>query len=276
MWKLSFVMLLLAVAAAQAGHIDEDRLSKVKAAVSKLRAARSNGHHTGIVRRDAELTPMAYEEQIEAFLEQLKQMMREPMALLGNRTLDPLEVAGPININVDNDMIALAGNVSNIRVDKLSTFETISGSFSIVGFKLSVVVHFEEIFASGEYNLDGALLSGLLLVYGQGPFTISVQNSTFSIDIALKSTSENVPYIDQLIIDYDIPIVQTNFTGLLGGGDLSDVTNEIISDLVPQILDNQKDNLLGAIVPVIVDAANEAISAYTLNDIICIVVGVFC
>ncbi|XP_049771752.1 uncharacterized protein LOC126149112 [Schistocerca cancellata] len=276
MWKLSFVMLLLAVAAAQAGHVDEDRLSKVKAAVSKLRATRSNGHHTGVVRRHAELTPMAYEEQIEAFLEQLKQMMREPMALLGNRTLDPLEVAGPININIDNDMIALAGNVSNIRVDKLSTFETVSASFSIVGFKLSVVVHFEEIFASGEYNLDGALMSGLLLVYGQGPFTISVQNSTFSIDIALKSTSENVPYIDQLIIDYDIPIVQTNFTGLLGGGDLSDVTNEIISDLVPQILDNQKDNILGAIVPVIVDAVNEAISGYTLNDIICKVVGVFC
>jgi hypothetical protein len=61
---------------------------------------------------------------------------------------------------------------------------------------------------------------------------------------------------------------QTNIEGLLGGGDLSDVLNEIISDLVPEVFEEAKPTLLPVITDVIINLANEKLDGLTLSDLL--------
>jgi hypothetical protein len=62
--------------------------------------------------------------------------------------------------------------------------------------------------------------------------------------------------------------LQTNIEGLLGGGDLSDVINEIISDLAPAVLEEAKPTLLPVITDAIINLANEKLDGLTLSDLL--------
>jgi hypothetical protein len=62
--------------------------------------------------------------------------------------------------------------------------------------------------------------------------------------------------------------LQTNFEGLLGGGDLSDVVNEVISDLAPELFEEVKPSVLPAVADAIVNLANEKLEGVTLSDLL--------
>jgi hypothetical protein len=61
---------------------------------------------------------------------------------------------------------------------------------------------------------------------------------------------------------------QTNFEGLLGGGDLSDLVNEIISELVPELFEDLKPEVLPVITETIINLANELLDGKTLQDLL--------
>jgi hypothetical protein len=66
---------------------------------------------------------------------------------------------------------------------------------------------------------------------------------------------------------------QTNIEGLLGGGDLSDVLNEIISDLAPDVFEEAKPSLLPVVTEAIINLANEKLDGVTLSDLLNIING---
>jgi hypothetical protein len=62
---------------------------------------------------------------------------------------------------------------------------------------------------------------------------------------------------------------QTDFKGLLGDDeDLSDVVNEIISDLAPDLFEEVKPSVLPKVADVIINLANEKLDGVTLQDLL--------
>lgn len=67
---------------------------------------------------------------------------------------------------------------------------------------------------------------------------------------------------------------QTDFKGLLGDNeDLSNVVNEIISDLAPGLFEEVKPSILPKIADVIIDVANEKLDGLTLQDLLDLING---
>lgn len=67
---------------------------------------------------------------------------------------------------------------------------------------------------------------------------------------------------------------QTDFKGLLGDDeDLSNLINEIISDLAPELFEEVKPSVLPAVADVIVNLANEKLEGVTLQDLLDLING---
>jgi hypothetical protein len=62
---------------------------------------------------------------------------------------------------------------------------------------------------------------------------------------------------------------QTDFKGLLGDDEeLSDLINQIISDLAPDLFEEVKPSVLPKIADVIIQVANEILDGVTLEDLL--------
>lgn len=66
---------------------------------------------------------------------------------------------------------------------------------------------------------------------------------------------------------------QVNFQGLLGGGDLGEIANQIISDMIPGLVEELKPTLLPTVIDFIVELANEKLDGITLQDILDLING---
>lgn len=61
--------------------------------------------------------------------------------------------------------------------------------------------------------------------------------------------------------------------GLLGGGILGDLANDILSSTVKEIWDAEKSNILPVVIEEIIKVANELLDGVTLQDILDLING---
>jgi hypothetical protein len=66
---------------------------------------------------------------------------------------------------------------------------------------------------------------------------------------------------------------QANFEGLLGGGDLGDVANQLISDLIPDLVEQLKPTVLPGLIESVVNLANGFLGELTLQDLLDLING---
>jgi hypothetical protein len=66
---------------------------------------------------------------------------------------------------------------------------------------------------------------------------------------------------------------QTKFEGLLGGGALGDLANDVISELAPEVFEEIKPELLETVTEALIEKANELLDGVTLQDLLDLING---
>jgi hypothetical protein len=191
---------------------------------------------------------------------------------LGIPVLDPFRLDHlDLDINLDTT-VQLKGVLDGVQVRNIATFVIDNIKANLLLLRLDFGLSVPEIVAEGEhYSLDGNL-GGLLPVYGEGRFDASVQGLSVAGTVTLGSNNSFI-YIKTLDLDINLISAKVNFEGLLGGGDLGDVANQIISDMIPSLLEELKPTLLPDVIQLLIDLANEKLDGVTIQDILDLISG---
>jgi len=186
---------------------------------------------------------------------------------LGIPVLDPFYLDHlDLDINIEPTVV-LQGVVDGVEVRNIATFVIDNIKTNLLLLKLDFGLTVPEIVAEGEhYKLDGNL-GGLLPVYGEGRFDVAVQNLSLAGTVTLGSNNSFL-YVKSLDVDVNLSSAKVNFEGLLGGGDLGDLANEIVSDMIPKLLEELKPTLLPEVIQLVIEQANKMLDGVTLQDIL--------
>lgn len=202
----------------------------------------------------------------------VRQIILEGSEDLGIPVLDPLKI-DHLDLDINLDTTAqLKGELDGVEVRKIATFVVDNIKANLLLLKVEFAISVPEIVAEGEhYSLDGNL-GGLLPVYGEGRFAASVEGISLTGSVTLGSNNSFI-FVKALELDLNLKAAKVNFEGILGGGDLADLVNQIVSDLIPDLLAELKPTLLPDITQSIIDLANEKLDGVTLQDILDLING---
>ncbi|XP_069687791.1 uncharacterized protein [Periplaneta americana] len=201
----------------------------------------------------------------------VRQIMLEGSEELGIPILDPLKI-DHLDIDLQMDPIALTGTADGVEVLEISTFVVDKIKTNLLMLNAEFAFHVPEIIAKGvNYNIEGSL-SDMIPIYGSGAFEAVVEGLSISGKLYLGSNNSYI-YIKQLDLDVNITALTTHFEGLLGGGDLSDLANEVISDMAPEVFENAKPELIPVLSEAVINLANEKLDGVTLQDLLDLING---
>ncbi|XP_067014261.2 uncharacterized protein [Anabrus simplex] len=208
-------------------------------------------------------------DQIKALLEEFKKNMNKPQ--YGLPALDPLVITH-LDLNINEQIATLKGTLDDFKMVNLSTFVVESVNLNLLGLSLTFNISLASLDISGAYDIDGTIGGDLLPIYGKGPFDIKVGDLWASGAIKIGSNNSFI-YLKQFDLDYHLGLFQGNIAGLLGGGDLSDVINQVINDFIPTVAEKYKTQISGVISDLIVGVANKMLDGVTLKDILDLING---
>jgi len=202
----------------------------------------------------------------------VRQLILEGSPDLGFPVLDPFELDHvDLDVNLEGT-IDLKGVLDGVKVRNLATFEIDNIKANLLLLRLDFGLSVPEIVAEGDhYAIDGNL-GGLLPVYGEGRFTVSVQGLSLAGTVVLGANNSFI-YIKSLDLDVNLVSTKVNLEGLLGGGDLGDIANQIVSDMIPDLVEELKPTLLPDIIQLVIDLANEKLDGLTLQDLLDLING---
>ncbi|KAL6424494.1 hypothetical protein ACFW04_009919 [Cataglyphis niger] len=204
----------------------------------------------------------------EEFLEKLRIIMQTGNDTLGIPVLDPFtsEQIGPINI--DDEMLKLDALLTNVKVDALSTYNVNHGDFKIIGMKLMLNLSWSSIVASTNYAMKGK--ADNFEIYGNGKMEISPKDFSFETEIAFTM---NGKYLKVKNMKLKIFLRALNFqaTGLFDDDQLSELLSAVISDMMPQLIEDYHDTITGKLIPLITGKLDAFLSTMTLAELLKII-----
>lgn len=214
-------------------------------------AIKMDGHHE------------EYKNMLENFLEKFKTIMRTGNDTLGLPVLDPFTL-DQLPIAIDEEIIKLDALLSNVRVDALSGYDVNKGELQIIGLKLILNISWPLIAASTNYAMKGKVEN--FEIYGNGEMKISPQG--FSLDTEISFTM-NGKYlkIKDMKLNIFLKALDFHATGLFNDNDLSELLSSLISDMVPQLIEDYHDTIVNTIIPIVTDKGNEFLSTKTLAEL---------
>ncbi|KAM0728096.1 hypothetical protein ACS0PU_005565 [Formica fusca] len=222
-------------------------------------AVKTNGDHA-YVEHDA-FGSNVFEE----FLEKLKTIMQTGNDTLGIPVLDPFiaDQVGPILL--DDEMIKLDALLTNVKVDGLSAYNVNHGDFKIIGMKLMMNLSWPLIVASTNYAMKGK--ADNFEFYGNGEMEISPQDLSFETEIGFTM---NGKYLKVRSMELKIFLKALNFhaTGLFDDDELSELLSAVISDMMPQLIEDYHDTITGKLIPLVTQKLNAFLSTMTLAELL--------
>ncbi|KAK7790759.1 hypothetical protein R5R35_007464 [Gryllus longicercus] len=211
------------------------------------------------------------DDQIVAQLERLRVVMKEGSEALGVPVLDPLHV-NHVEAHTHQSLIDFDGSLDDFVIQGLSDFIIDNIKFSTILLTFNFGFTMPKVSVTGKYDLD-SILGNLLPIYGEGPFKVDIGDVVVSgkAKLALKNIV-NI-YVKSLTLDFSVGEYHSDIDGMLGGGDLSDLLNEVINDLVPEIIDANADLFADVLAEQIVVIANTILGEMTLQDLLDLIAG---
>ncbi|XP_070148855.1 uncharacterized protein [Polyergus mexicanus] len=202
---------------------------------------------------------------LEEFLEKFKTIMRIGNDTLGIPVLDPFiaDEIGPILI--DDEMIRLDALLTNVKVDGLSTYNVNHGDFQIIGMKLVMNLSWPLIIASTNYAMKGK--ADNFEIYGNGKMEISPQDFFFETEIGFTM---NGKYLKVRSMELKLFLKALNFhaTGLFDDDELSELLSAVISDMMPQLIEDYHDTITGKLIPLVTQKLDAFLSTMTLAELL--------
>ncbi|XP_012230367.1 uncharacterized protein [Linepithema humile] len=202
--------------------------------------------------------------KFENMLESMKIIMRTGNDTLGIPVLDPF-TADEIPIQIDEEMIKLDALLENVNVQGLSEYDVNSGDFKIVGLKIEMNLTWPLVVASTKYALEGKTSD--FEIFGKGDVNLSARGFNF---VTVMYFMINGKYLKVKSMETELSLKELDFkaTGLFDDEELSELISAVISDMVPQLIDDYQDTVTEKLNGVVMNVLNEFLSDKTLGDLL--------
>lgn len=200
----------------------------------------------------------------EDFLEKFKTVMKTGNETLGIPVLDPF-AAERIPIEIDDDLIKLDGLLTNVKVDGLSAYDVNQGDFKLIGPKLIMNISWPMIAASTNYSIEGK--ADNFEIYGHGEMKISPRDFFLETEIGFTMNGKYLKVKDMKLKIF-LRALDFHATGLFDDDELSELLSALISDMVPQLIQDYHDMITDKAILLVTEKLNAFLSTMTLAELL--------
>ncbi|KAK8733727.1 hypothetical protein OTU49_006454, partial [Cherax quadricarinatus] len=173
------------------------------------------------------------DDKIVEALENFRSNMSSGWPDLGIPPLDPLFLS-TVDLNITSDDTHVFGTLTEVSINNLSNFNIDLVHSTLIYLRVQVELGYQGVEIDGHYDLQGQL--GVFPIYGSGPFRLDALNSSLNIEVALGVDEFDELGVTELTIYFDCNTTEVDFEGIMGGGDMGDFVNGVLSSLAPDIL----------------------------------------
>ncbi|XP_052870962.1 uncharacterized protein LOC128276545 [Anopheles cruzii] len=125
---------------------------------------------------------------------------------------------------------------------------------------------FTELTAHGFYDASGNLW-GLIPIFGIGNFQVRPRGVLATGFATITDNGQGFLKLADFSITLQMDGLESNIQGLLLGGDLSNLLNAVIQDIVPSVLRNFPDGMTNLLNALVVPIANRFLATRTMEDL---------
>ncbi|ODM92694.1 hypothetical protein Ocin01_13989 [Orchesella cincta] len=180
--------------------------------------------------------------------------------------LDPLLVPNAA-INISQQYFRINGGINNATAIGLRGLEATSVTSNLIQLTVALQMVLPEIVAEGNYDIDGLAML-IFPVYGHGPFRVKIgglqMGGTGSLGV--KLTGE--VFLKNLDFNFTLGEMDVRLEGLLGGGELGDLINDVINAIGLNIVSIVEKVLHEIIAETLLLIINHQLEGVTLVDLI--------
>ncbi|XP_058060650.1 uncharacterized protein LOC131211262 [Anopheles bellator] len=127
-------------------------------------------------------------------------------------------------------------------------------------------LRFTELTASGFYDANGSLW-GLIPIFGIGNFQVRPRGVLATGFATITDNGQGFLKLADFSITLQMDGLESNIQGLLLGGELSNLLNAVIQDIVPSVLRNFPDGMTNLLNALVVPIANRFLATRTMEDL---------
>ncbi|XP_058116738.1 uncharacterized protein LOC131288390 [Anopheles ziemanni] len=209
------------------------------------------------------------DEALAQLLENIRELLRTGDPERGIPVMAPLQTD---QLDVDlsfGGLLDFTAILRNLFVDGLDRFEgTLTLNVMQMEFRYDFL--FPDVIARGHYDANGRLF-GLIPVFGFGNFHVAPRNLRIQGTALLRQLPSGYLHMPQLNANVRLASLQNNIEGMLLGGELSDLLNEVIQDLIPSVLVNFAPQVSEIISRVGIPIADSILNTMTLDDLFALI-----
>ncbi|XP_057364922.1 uncharacterized protein LOC130685614 [Daphnia carinata] len=191
----------------------------------------------------------------------------EGIPALGIPPMDPLWIG---NITIPTLTVpggAIDAAVADTAVHYLSTLVVTTLHIDLAQLSMDLRSFMPYMKIDGLYDLSG--IAGVVFpIYGNGPYRLEIfeVNMLGGGSMGLDETG-NYLQLTSLEMDVSFTTMVVYFENLLGGGDLGDTLNDILSELGMAIFDMVKPIVIENLTTGIMKVVNDALSQYPIGNL---------
>ncbi|KAI4487406.1 hypothetical protein M0804_005555 [Polistes exclamans] len=199
-------------------------------------------------------------------VDKFRETMRNGNETLEIPILDPYKLHQfAYNIRKEDNIEAQV-YLRNLQIDKLSTYKIINAEFSLFRIKINVHNIWDSIELVTDYNLTG-IYENFLPIYGLGEIDAIAKGVDINVIVGLS-----IKYGDLYVQSFQSAIKLEEFdikvTGLFHDEHISNTISTILSNIVPQLVDDYQEKLTEILNSLATDAINDLQKNNTLWDLI--------
>ncbi|CAB3370567.1 Hypothetical predicted protein [Cloeon dipterum] len=225
----------------------------------------------GYANEDAVVGAKGIDDSLAIILDEFRTSLQNGFPAYGIPPLDPLFLEHG-NIRIDSTTADLRGSFDNVTINKISAYFINNVHMDVLRMKVTFDLFFDSIDTFGDrYDIDGVL--AVLPIYGTGPFQFSLLNVSLTGEVKMGLVNGSVQVLD-MPVDLNFPAVFSNLEGLMGGGSMAEMVNQMIMDFAPTIFNEIKAPIISAFVGRVVAFANSMLQGLTFDELLDIILGI--
>jgi len=202
---------------------------------------------------------------IRATLQNLKGQMSTGIPELHIPVLDPLGIP-TIDEHIKEGVADVKILVDKLKIDGLSKFETKMVDTDLQDLRLTLSLSIPRVSGNAVYDLNGKIFN-LIPLYGKGGASVQIIDCVCTASAALTMTADGHLQADKFDIDPSFGAIMVNLENILGGGNLGNVVNGLISVIGPTLFNRFKPEIRNELNKIIRGELNKALSQVKLSDI---------
>nr|CAD7610871.1 unnamed protein product [Timema genevievae] len=167
---------------------------------------------------------------------------------------------------------SITGVVPTIAIHNLSTFVLEEINVNALALKATFGVSVSRVTCDGTYDITG-VVGNLIPAWGKGPFTAEITGLNVTNGLLQIGSTNGTLFLKNLTVDFTYDSIKLHFEGLVGGGSLGELVNQILDDLVPDLLVQFKPDILNYLSSTIKTYADDVLKTMTVSDLLKLING---